>query len=82
MKKQYLSICFHTVRERVASGTLVPHKVHTDFNLADILTKALPTEKRKDLRSRIMYTDGEKIWTPRLIFIIAIQVPIVPWKLS
>ena len=58
LKKKHLSICFHTVRERVASGTLVPHKVHTDYNLADMLTKALPPEKRKDLRSRIMFTDG------------------------
>ena len=57
LKKKHLSICFHTVRERVASNIIVPHKVHTDYNLADILTKALTPDKRKDLRSRIMF-DG------------------------
>ena len=56
LKKKHLSICFHRVRECVASQIIVPHKVHTDSNLADILTKSLPSEKRITLRSRIMFT--------------------------
>ena len=57
LKKKHLSICFHTIRECVAAGIVIPHKVHTDSNLADMLTKALPPDKRKELRSRIMFSD-------------------------
>ena len=58
LKKKHLSICFHRVRECVASQIIVPHKVGTDSNLADILTKSLPPDKRIALRSRIMFSGG------------------------
>ena len=58
LKKKHLSICYHRVRECVASGIMVQHKVGTDYNLADILTKALPESTRKLLRSHIMLADG------------------------
>ena len=54
LKKKHNSICFHRVREAVASGVCVVVKVGTDFNLSDILTKSLPPHKRKVMRSYIM----------------------------
>jgi hypothetical protein len=56
LKKKHNSVCFHRVRECVASAILMPFKVGTDFNLADILTKSLPAIKRLILRRMIMPT--------------------------
>ena len=56
LKKKHNSVCFHRVRECVASAILMPFKVGTDFNLADILTKSLPAIKRLALRRMIMPT--------------------------
>ncbi|GFH61944.1 pol protein [Chaetoceros tenuissimus] len=55
LKKKHNSICFHRVRECVAAGIQVVHKVDTADNLSDILTKSLPAHIRKNLRSLIMY---------------------------
>ena len=54
LKKKRNSICFHRVREAVASGTLMPFKVKSGFNLADNLTKSLPPIKRLALRKFII----------------------------
>jgi hypothetical protein len=59
LKKKHQSICFHRVRECVASNILIPHKVDTNSNLADLLTKSLPAHKRVILRSKIMFTEKE-----------------------
>ena len=56
LKKKHQSICFHRVRECVAANIVIPHKVDTNFNLADLLTKSLPALKRIALRARIMFT--------------------------
>ena len=37
LKKKHNSILFHFVRECVADGIIIVHKVHTKHNLADIL---------------------------------------------
>ena len=55
LKKKHNSICFHRVRECVAAGIQVIHKVDSADNLSDILTKSLPAHIRKKLRSFIMY---------------------------
>ena len=54
LKKKHNSICFHRVRESVAASIMMPFKVGTDFNLADILTKSLSADRRKKLRLMIM----------------------------
>ena len=54
LKKKHNSICFHRVRECVASMILMPFKVNTNFNLSDILTKSLSPFKRLALRKMIM----------------------------
>ena len=42
LKKKHNSICFHRVRESIASGICLVYKVASDYNLADMLTKSLP----------------------------------------
>ena len=54
LTKKHNSVCFHHVRESVASGIAMPFKVKSDFNLADILTKSLPAHKRLFLQKLIM----------------------------
>lgn len=56
LKKKHNSICYHRVRENVAAGVMTVLKVDSKSNLADILTKSLPSHIRKHLRSLIMYT--------------------------
>ena len=58
LKKRHQSICFHRVRECVASGILIPHKVASEFNLSALLTKSLSAARRVALRSRIMVTES------------------------
>ena len=57
LKKKHNSVCFHRVRECVAAGIIIVHKVDSSYNLADLLTKSLPANERVALRSRIMYCD-------------------------
>ena len=57
LRKKHNSICFHRVRECVASGIILPFKVDSCHNLSDILTKSLPVNARVHLRSSIMYQD-------------------------
>ena len=61
LKKKHNSICFHRVRECVASGIMVVHKVDTHFNLSDILTKSLPAHQRIELRRKIMFCEDDSI---------------------
>ena len=55
LKKKHNAICFHKVRETIAAGIIIIHWEQSDSNLADILTKSLPPDKRKHLRLCIMY---------------------------
>lgn len=54
LNKKHNSVCFHRVRECVACGIMMPFKVDTNYNLADILTKSLNSMKRISLRKMIM----------------------------
>ena len=58
LKKKHHSICYHSVREKVAAGTIIIHKVDGGENLSDILTKAVLPSTRKYLRGRIMFQEG------------------------
>ena len=54
LKKKHNSICYHKVRESTAAGIVYVLKEDTSTNLVDLLTKSLPADKRKFLRSCIM----------------------------
>ena len=58
LKKKRHSICYHSVREKVAPGTIIIHKVDEGENLSDILTKSVLTNTRKYLRGQIMFQEG------------------------
>ena len=50
LSRKYQSICYHLVREAVAAGKIIIHKVDGRDNLADLLTKSVPVHRRKYLR--------------------------------
>jgi hypothetical protein len=54
LKKKHNSICFHRVRECIASMVQMVFKVESKYNPADILTKPLPSHTRVALRRMIM----------------------------
>ena len=59
--RNHQSISFQSVCEFVAEDILIPHKVNTNYTLADLLTKSLSEAKSITLRSRIMYSDNNNI---------------------
>ena len=54
LKKKHNSVAYDKVRESVAAEILVVIKEDSGSNLADILIKSLPLDKRKYLQERIM----------------------------
>ena len=55
LKKKHNAIAYHRVREAIAAGTIRITKEHTSTNLADILTKLLPSPTLKQLCMRILH---------------------------
>jgi hypothetical protein len=55
LNKKHCAICYHRTREAVASKTIRVGKEDTLENLADILTKPLPTDKKRYLIRQILY---------------------------
>ena len=55
LKKKHHSVNYNYVREAVAAGIALIFKVHTGSNLADLFTKLLDKETRKELVQRILY---------------------------
>ena len=55
MQNKHNSICFHRVRECVASAILFVNKVDYKFNLSDILTNSLRGPLQKSIQERIMF---------------------------
>ena len=49
LKKKHVSVCYHRVREAVASGTILIYKEASESNLSDLFTKPLGPEARKNL---------------------------------
>ena len=55
LSKKHNAINYHAVREAAAAGVLQVHKEDTQTNLADLFTKVLPADRRKQLLSSILY---------------------------
>jgi hypothetical protein len=55
LTKKHNSIAYHRVREAAAAKTIRVVKVGTMHNLADLFTKMLSSQRRKDLLSYILY---------------------------
>ena len=56
LHKKHNAINYHSVREAAAASILRVGKEHTEWNLADILTKILHAERRKQLLGSILYS--------------------------
>ena len=56
LKRKNQLICYHLVREAVAAGKIIVHKVNGKDNLANLLTKLVPEHRRKYLRYKIMFS--------------------------
>jgi hypothetical protein len=41
LKKKHIALSFHSVRESVSAGIVLPHQVSSENNIADLLTKSL-----------------------------------------
>ena len=54
LSKKHNSVAFHQIRECVASGMILIYHEKGESNLADILTKSLPVERRTTLLKGIM----------------------------
>jgi hypothetical protein len=55
LSKKHNAINYHAVREAVAAGIMRVHKEDTQTNLADVFTKILNAEQRKQLLGSILY---------------------------
>ncbi len=55
LKKKHNSIAYHQVREAVAANTLQIAKVQSNENLADLLTKCLPSQLLRILIQKILW---------------------------
>ena len=49
LKNKNNSICYHLIRESVSIGESLTSYIHTIFNLADILTKTLFGQKKRNM---------------------------------
>ena len=55
LTKKHNAINYHAVREAAAAGVLQVHKEDTQTNLADLFTKVLPADRRRELLGSIVY---------------------------
>ena len=55
LTKKHNAINYHAVREAVAAGVLEVIKEDTQTNLADLFTKVLPSNRRRELLGSILY---------------------------
>ena len=55
LKKKCNAICYHAVREAVAMKEAIVSHISTNYNWADLLTKVLYGQKRRDMVGGILY---------------------------
>ena len=49
LNKKHNSIAYHAVKWAVAAAMMIVRKIHTDYNLADAMTKRLTVNRREAL---------------------------------
>jgi spore germination protein GerM len=55
LKKKHNVICYHLVREAIASGVIRVAREDTKTNMADLLTKLLPGPALRECVSRVLW---------------------------
>ena len=63
---KYIQINLHFVRDLVQKGSLQVRHVHTQDQLADLLTKPLSRQRTESLRTNIGLADGSSILWGRI----------------
>jgi len=58
LNKKHVSICYHRVREAVASGMIIIAWIPSTENVADLFTKILPMSHRTKLISNVLYMNS------------------------
>ena len=54
LTKKHNAVNYHAVREAAAAGVLEVHKEDTATNLADLFTKVLPSDRRRELLGLVL----------------------------
>ncbi|GJX83025.1 retrovirus-related pol polyprotein from transposon TNT 1-94 [Tanacetum coccineum] len=62
-KKKHIDIRYHFIKEHVEKGTVEIYFVRTEYQLADLFTKALPKERFEYLVHRIDWQMGKSVNT-------------------
>nr|GEY67434.1 hypothetical protein [Tanacetum cinerariifolium] len=57
-RTKHIVVCYHFIKEHVEKGTIELYFVKRDYQLADIFTKALPTDRFNYLVHRLGSVDG------------------------
>lgn len=65
-RMKHIQIDLHFVRDLVQRGTLQVRHVHTQDQLADLLTKPLSRQRTEILRNKIGLADGSSILRGRI----------------
>jgi hypothetical protein len=55
IKKEHNAMAYHSVREALAAGIICITKMSIESNLADMLTKALPGPRLRELCQVVLY---------------------------
>ena len=63
LNKKHNAICYHRVRKAASRGIIRIAKEDTMTNTADLLTKQLPTERRRELLQQIFIKGGSAVST-------------------
>ena len=58
-RTKHINVKFHFIREQVCNGTIVPIRVDTEDNLADIFTKPLPRVRFEKLFGKLGMIEGQ-----------------------
>ena len=70
-RSKHIDIRYHFIKEQVENGVIELYFVQTLFQLADILTKALPRERFEFLMEKL----GMKSYTPETLKKLAEELP-------
>ncbi|GKB25837.1 hypothetical protein Tco_0865238, partial [Tanacetum coccineum] len=62
-RSKHINVIYHFIKEQVENGVIEPYFVKTEYQLADIFTKALARERFEFLLSRL----GMKSMTPETL---------------
>nr|GFB73628.1 copia protein [Tanacetum cinerariifolium] len=60
-RTKHVAVCYHFIKEHVEKGTIGLYFVKTDYQLADIFTKALPADRFNYLVCRLEHVEKDTI---------------------